>query len=183
MIDSGDLRQWPRLLDHAFGYVSSFRAEGPFVVEGYVHDVGHALLHSADLRFPLPLRLDVKAALYDQTYREAIHEEVLVIAAERWLLATLKEPYFAYDSEIIYALRDSLVGKHGKAPSVSELERRIEAKMRTKRAAALARRIDKVIRAAVTWAVLDLDRNKVKESTGGFDGKRSHDEQDGRGAV
>jgi len=158
-VSKESLKLWPRLLDQAFGYVSSFREDTLYVVEGYVHDIGHALLHFTEVRAPRPLRLDVKAALYDQTYREAIHEEVLVIAAERWLLATLKEPYFAYDSEIIYALRDSLIGKHGKAPSASELERRIEAKVRTKRAAALARRIDKVIRAAVTWAVLDLDRN------------------------
>lgn len=153
------LQHLPRLLDHALGEVSSFGEGAPFVVEGYAHDIGHSLLHRLDMRFPFPLRLDVKAALYGQTYREAIHEEVLVIAAERCLLSTLKEPYFAFDSEIIYGLRDSLIARHGKDPPAPELERRIEAKMRTKRAAALARRIDKVIRAAVTWAVLDLDRN------------------------
>lgn len=170
-VSKESLKLWPRLLDQAFGYVSSFREDTLYVVEGYVHDIGHALLHFTEVRAPRPLRLDVKAALYGQTYRAAVHEEVLVIAAERYLLKTLKEPYFTFDGEIICALCDSLVGNHGKAPSVSELERRIEAKMRTKRAAALARRIDKVIRAAATWAVLDLEANTVKESTGGFDGK------------
>lgn len=168
-VSSETLTHWPRLLDHAFGDVSTFGESDLNVVEGYVHDIGHALLHFTEVRPPRPLRLDVKGALYGQTYRKAVYEEVLVIAAERCLYQQLKEPYFALDSAIVYGLHDSLACAHARHISCDELERRIAVKVQRKRAQVLARRIDKTIRAAVAWAEQDLARNPV-QAFGGSNG-------------
>jgi len=172
-VSSETLTHWPRLLDHAFGDVSTFGESDLNVVEGYVHDIGHALLHFTEVRPPRPLRLDVKGALYGQTYRKAVHEEVLVIAAERCLYQQLKEPYFALDSAIVYGLHHSLEWYHewyhARHISCEELERRIAVKAQSKRAQVLARRIDKTIRAAVVWAEQDLARNPV-QAFGGSNG-------------
>lgn len=146
------LKYWPPLLEHAFGQVVQFSSEPLFAVEGYVHDIGHALLHFGEVQRTQSLRILVKEELYGQNYCAAVKEEVLVLAAEKRLLQMLVEPYFAWDPQIVLSLHDSLVCVHGKAPACWDLERRISVTMATKRAAVLARRIDKTIRAAVAWA-------------------------------
>jgi hypothetical protein len=146
-----DFEEWPRLLDVAFGDVTSFEDTPLGWVEGYVHDLGHLLLRRKRSTFNGRLSSDVKRLLKGQTYRQAIHEEVLVIGAELALMRRLAPPYFSVSVDVIEQLYANVLTRHGRAPSQVELQRRAEVKAKTKRAYTLGEEIDKEIRRAVEW--------------------------------